>query len=173
MRWTIVLIIIALIFFIVWYGRIIYDKINFNATNAFRGIDLSSFNLSQLLTGGQTSVNANVTLNIKNDNGFSIPFKDLKVTFLYTNVMVAETSDYLMSQHFTIPSKDTIPLNGTVHGVLPVSDSITIYLNGAGYVMLKEKVAKRPVKIKYDVSLKIGVLNIFWIPISYTDSFDW
>jgi len=116
-----------------------------------------------LITSGQTQINANLGLDIVNDNAFSIPFKDLKATFYFNDTVIADTSSELTNKHFTVPA----------NGKLTVSDSVNIYLNKAGLDILKQKLTKQHPNLRWTLKVKIGILNIIWIPVTYEDTFTW
>lgn len=135
-----------------------WDKISFSKPIP-QGLDLNGITLADLaniaLAGKSKTVTATITMNIKNDNSFSIPFS-AKVKLLYQDTVIAETSSI----------SGTIPANGT----FPISDKVKIILNNAGGAILIEKLKGKPVQMDYSISL-----SLFGIPIpkDIKNSFIW
>lgn len=150
----IIAIIVGIIALAVIWGMTAWNKIIF--TFSFKGVDLSQFNLSSLTGLGQTSAKLTLNLNIKNNNGFAIPLKNVKVWMSYENTVIAETSSDLATKTFLIPA----------HGQIGVPDEVNVHLNQASINLLKQAAMKKNPRVDYTVKV-----NVFGISLTYTDYF--
>lgn len=132
----------------------IWNRIVF--TFSFRGVDLSQFSFESLTSFGSTSANLILSLNIRNNNSFSIPVKDMKVVMYYNGTVVAETSNELAEKKFEIPA----------NGSKDITDKVNVHLNSASIRLLKEAIAKKSPKVNYTVKVKV-----FGIGLTYSDYF--
>lgn len=136
------------------WGMTAWNRIIF--TFGFRGVDLSQFDINALTGTGQTSTKLVLNLNVKNNNSFSIPFKDMKVWMSYGSTVVAETSQDLSSRTFLIPA----------HGYIDVTDAVNIHINSASIALVKEAALKRNPRVDYTVKVKV-----FGVALTYSDWF--
>lgn len=152
---VIILAVVAVITF--FWGKSAWDKIDFGKPR-LEGLDLQGLTLNDLaniaLAGQSKTVTATIVMDIKNDNGFSIPFSSIKAQLSYKGTVIAETTDN---------SSHTVPANG----ILSLSDNVNIILNNAGGALLIEKLKGNHPQIDYTI-----ILKVFGIPIpSQTGNF--
>lgn len=152
MRTFLVLIVIALVLVIVYFWAMkIWDNIKFDFS--FKGIDLGNIDLSNIGTSA-SNIKLTVGAKITNDNGFSIPFRNLKTWLYYENTLIGQTSGDLASKSFNV----------LAHGNIEITDTVDAYLNSSA-INLAKNLANHP-SINYTLRM-----TIFWIPFSYSDSF--
>lgn len=148
--WIVVILVVLGIIAFTW-GKSAWDKIDFGKPR-LEGLDLQGLSLNDLaniaLAGQSKTVTATVVMDIKNDNGFSIPFSSIKAQLSSKGVVIAQTTD---------TSAHTVPANG----ILSLSDNVDIILNNAGGALLIEKLKGNHPQIDYEVDLKV-----FGIPVS-------
>lgn len=144
-------------------GKMVWDRIKFDFDKGFKGIDLSQFSAIDILSASGTKVNPVLAMTITNENNFKIPIKDLKATFYHNNTLIGDTTSDLASKQFEVPA----------NGELTLTDPVNIYLNKSGLDILKQKVSKQKVTFDYTVKLKIQLLGLFWVPLTYTDKIEW
>lgn len=141
-----------------FWAKNAWDKISFSAPK-LKGVDFRSISLTDLanivLAGGTKTIVATISMDIKNDNSFKIPFT-VKAKLFYQEVLIAVTH----SLSGVIPAK----------GTLTISDQVNIILNQAGAAILIEKIKGGTPKIDYSLSL-----SLFGIPIpkKIKSSFPW
>lgn len=146
-----------------FWGKSAWDKVNFSVPQ-LQGLDLQGLNLQDIetivFTGSSKEVKVGLSMSIKNDNNFSIPFGKLKTQLYYNGVMIAETSPILASQVFTVLPNSS----------LSVTDTVTIVINGAAAKqMVLEKAKGGHPKIDYTVKV-----SVFDIPLpSIKSDFSW
>lgn len=150
-----IVILVVLIAISVAYAIKTWNRIVF--TFAFKGIDLSTINIQALLASGQTNARLLLGVNIKNMNGFSIPFDKMKVWLNYDGVLIAESSGYLYAQSFNLPA----------NGEIDVTDYVNVYINQASGKLVKEAVAKNNPKVNYTVKI-----TVFGLRLTYSDFFE-
>lgn len=149
----IAVIVVILVLAGIW-GMTAWNKIIF--TFSFRGIDLSQLSFDSLTSSGETSTKLILNLGIKNNNSFSIPFKNMKVWMYYDKTVIAETSSDLASKTFLIPA----------NGKIDITDAVNIHFNSASIKLLKEAALKKGPKVDYTVKV-----NVFGIALTYSDYF--
>lgn len=146
-----------------FWGKSAWDKVNFSVPT-LQALDLQGLTIQDLesivLTGSAKEVKAGLSMSIKNDNNFAIPFGKLKAKLYYSGVLIAETSPALASQVFTVLPNSS----------LSVSDTVTIVINGAAAKqMVIEKAKGGHPKIDYTVKV-----SVFGIPLpSIKSDFSW
>lgn len=160
--WIILILVIisALIGTFIW-GKNAVNKISFSKPRP-QALDLqglSLVDLANIVIGAQAKIiKATISMDIKNDNNFSIPFSNLNVSLSYNNVLIAQTSNMLAQ-------KKVVPANG----ILTVSDTVNIILSNETAAFLKDKINGNHPELDYVVNL-----NVFGIPIrSISDKFVW
>lgn len=158
--WIVVIIAVIAVFAFFW-GKGVWNKISFSVPRP-EGLDLQGLTLADLaniaLTGQTKTVTATLSMDIKNDNNFSIPFSNIRVRMIYNDVVIAETSD-MLAQNKVVPA----------NSVLTVSDKVNIILNNAGGNLLIEKIKGGHPRIDYVISVRV-----FGIPLpSIKNSFVW
>lgn len=158
-----VLAILAILAFIAFITiKSVFDKISFS-TPRLTGLDLKGLTLNDFLnialSGTQKEVTVGMAIDIKNDSNLSIPFKIYSISISHNGETIAESSEALSGQKFTLPA----------HGIVTISDTVKVILNNAGGNLLIEKLKGGKPELKYNI-----VFSIFGIPIPYKgDSFSW
>lgn len=150
----IIAIIVGILVLAAIWGMTAWNKIVF--TFSFKGVDLSQLDMTSLAGIGQTSTKLILNLNVKNNNGFSIPFKDMKVWMSYDKTVIAETSSELAAKTFLIPA----------HGHIDVTDAVNVHLNSASITLIKQAALKKNPRVDYTVKV-----NVFGVSLTYTDWF--
>lgn len=146
-------------FLVVPWAKKIWDRITFSVPR-LQGLDLKGLTLADItsiaFSGEEKQVDAQLGMDIKNENNFSIPFSNIKAKLFYDNELIAETTD---------DASHTVPANG----IFPLSNLVNIHLNGAGGRMLIDKLQGKTPMIDYEVSA-----NVFGVPIkNIKNNFTW
>lgn len=143
------------------WGKSSWEKIAFSQPK-LQGLDLHGLTLQDFtniaFTGQTKTVTATLGMVISNQNNFAIPFSRMKVTILYNDTLIAETSQALSNNK-------TVPANGT----LALSDNINIILNNAGGNLVVAKLSGKNPVVDYVINV-----SVFGIPLpSIKNSFVW
>lgn len=124
-----------------------------NAINFDFKFNIASVDLTSLVGGGTITVPVVVT--ITNENGFSIPLKNVKAWIYYENTLIAQTSEALTAFSYTVPA----------HGNLPIIDpSVNLFVNSASLDLVRN-IGNHPL-VNYTISM-----TVFGISFSYSDTF--
>lgn len=144
--WVVIILVVLSAFGFFW-GKSAWDKISFSAPRLqainFQGITLTDLANIALLSQTKT-ITVGLSMDINNQNNFSIPLSSLNVKLVYDNTVIAQTSNMLLN-------KQTVPANGT----LTVADNVNVILNNAGGALLIEKIKGRAVTIDYIINMKV------------------
>lgn len=144
-----------------------WDKITFFNLD-FSGADFHGLTLNdipKIIAGESRDVTVSLSMVIKNENDFSIPFCYLRATLFYEGLEIARTSDNIAKTCYNIPSKKD-------GGVLTVPDEVNIKLNKAGANLIVDKIKGQKPKIDYEVDLTIFGIRIGWF-YKIKNSFIW
>lgn len=158
--WVVIILVVLASFGFFW-GKSAWEKISFSAPRLqainFQGITLTDLANIALLSQTKT-ITVGLSMDINNQNNFSIPFSSMNVKLFYDNTLIAQTSDTLLNSQ-------QVPANGT----LKISDQVNVILNNAGAALLIEKIKGRAVTIIYEINMKV-----FGIPLpSIKQNFIW
>lgn len=161
---TIVIVAGIIILLAIW-GIKAWNKILFKLS--FRGIDLSTIDLSSLTSLGQTSGKLLLGIKITNNNPFDIPFDKMKTLLYYDGTLIAETSGNLSAQSFkSLAGGDKILNVGSGITVNEITDYVNVHINSASAKLVKDALSNQSPKVNYTVQL-----SVFGVPLTYSDYF--
>lgn len=138
---------LLVIIFVVGYAaiKIIASKIDFDIK--FGGIDFSS-----LLAG--KGVDANLNIDVDNQNKFGLRFKILRISLFYDGIMIASSAN---KEKYIVHAD----------AVTTIQHKIRFFINAKSLEAAKAIVAKGSPLLHYTVRL-----TIFGIPMSFTGDFN-
>lgn len=156
-----ILAVLALIiyFLVVPWATKVWDRITFSVPR-LQGLDMKGLTLADIaniaFSGEEREVDAQLGMDIKNENNFSIPFSKVRAKLFYEGQLIAETTDN---------ASHLVPANG----VLPLSNLVKIRLNDAGGRIVIDKLQGKTPVIDYVIDA-----NVYGIPLpSIKNNFTW
>lgn len=123
------------------YSKLSVQKISFKFD--IGKIDLSIISLSNPV------ININVLTTIDNKNNFEISFSDLFVRLLYNDNLVAKSKNIDINK-YKVPAKSSFSFN----------QELELYINSSTIGLIKSLVSRQPVKIDYEVDVKIFNIKV-------------
>lgn len=155
-----ILAVLALViyFLVVPWATKVWDRITFSLPR-LQGLDLKGLTLQDIIniafTGGEKEVEAQLGMDIKNENGFSIPFSKVKAKLFYEGQLIAETTDN---------ASHLVPANGA----LALSNPVKIRLNDAGGRLVIEKLQGKTPVIDYEINANVYGVGLPTIKKNFT-----
>lgn len=143
----IILVVLALVYFIFRYAKKVVNNITFSDPS-FEGVDLLS------VVNNTSFSNINLSTVINNNNTFNIPVEGLYLEVYYQGNLIGKSTS--PSERFVIPAK----------GSIKITESVTLYLSNSIGIAAK-LLANQPLEFSYVV--KATIFN--FIPLTYRSTF--